>query len=176
MAPNGFIPPTTPHDDPDLPMFSKVLEFKKEIKTLFDKYGFGLMADEEWINDDRKKTDYYLTVDGSKYRVPGSFRDFGEIAFDAVNPPDENDVDEDAAPGVTRDGYAPVWECLPYKFKFVAVDPDGKICAYTHKPYVKTGVLVPDQWYLKEGDILHIGFTQRVSEPSWTKMLYERPK
>lgn len=94
MATNGFIPPTTPHDDPDIPMFSKFLEFKKDIKTLFDEYGFGLMVEDDWINDDIKKSEYYLTIDGAKYRVPGSFREFGAIAFDAVNPLDESDIDE----------------------------------------------------------------------------------
>jgi len=43
---------------------NKIEAFKEELKSLMEKYGFGIFESDQYVDDEYDSTDHYFTVDG----------------------------------------------------------------------------------------------------------------
>lgn len=74
--------------------------------------------------------------------------------------------------------YAPDWDEIPVDFRFVAVDPDATITAFTHQPFPN---LRDRRWNPSAPPVDEISSSMRLGETAllptqeWHAMLFERP-
>lgn len=66
--------------------------------------------------------------------------------------------------------YTPDWATIPGKYKWVAVDADGTVFAFSHKPRIEDGV------WENNGHLAHIDAMPAPDGETWKTMIYQRPK